>query len=156
MWQNEQITEQEPGGWSSAERTESQKYATLDKSCIFLDHYSSLLCNNIVQIVSAALEKLWNLEAQIWEPWKLLKNISFGAPEWLSQLSVWLPLRSWSRSCEFEPRIGLCADSVEPGAHFDFCVSHSLSLSAPPLLILSLFLCLSKTNKHSIFKNKIK
>ena len=29
--------------------------------------------------------------------------------------------------CEFEPRVGLCADSSEPGACFGFCVS----LSAP-------------------------
>ena len=29
---------------------------------------------------------------------------------------------------EFEPRVGLCADSSEPGACFRFCVSLSLSL----------------------------
>ena len=34
---------------------------------------------------------------------------------------------------EFEPRIGLCADSWEPGACFSFC----FCLSAPPLLMLS-------------------
>ena len=38
--------------------------------------------------------------------------------------------------CGFEPRIRLCADSSEPGARFGFWVS--LSLSAPPLLMLSL------------------
>ena len=37
--------------------------------------------------------------------------------------------------CGFEPRVGLCADSSEPGACFGFCVS--LSLSAPPLFVLS-------------------
>ena len=26
-------------------------------------------------------------------------------------------------SCEFEPRVGLCANSSEPGACFGFCVS---------------------------------
>ena len=26
----------------------------------------------------------------------------------------------------FEPRVGFCADSSEPGAHFGFCVSLSL------------------------------
>ena len=39
--------------------------------------------------------------------------------------------------CEFEPHVGLCADSSEPGACFRFCVSvslcpvptHTLSLS---------------------------
>ena len=40
---------------------------------------------------------------------------------------------------EFEPRVGLCADSSEPGAFFGFCVS----LSAPPLLML----CLSQSQK---------
>ena len=43
---------------------------------------------------------------------------------------------------EFEPHVGLCADSSEPGACFGFCVS--LSLSGPPPLVL----CLSKVNKH--------
>ena len=43
--------------------------------------------------------------------------------------------------CEFEPRVGLCAVSSEPEACFGFCVS--LSLSAPPLLML----CLSLKNK---------
>ena len=33
--------------------------------------------------------------------------------------------------CGFEPHIGLCADSSEPGACFGFCVS--LSLCPPPL-----------------------
>ena len=42
----------------------------------------------------------------------------------------------------FEPRVGLCADSSEPGACFGFCVSLSLS---PPL---SLPLPPSKINKH--------
>ena len=41
--------------------------------------------------------------------------------------------------CEFEPCVGLCADSSEPGACFGFCVSLSLSLS----LSLS-----QKINKH--------
>ena len=40
---------------------------------------------------------------------------------------------------EFEPFIGLCADSVEPA--WD---SVSRSLSAPPLLMLSLSLSLSQ------------
>ena len=39
---------------------------------------------------------------------------------------------------EFEPRVGLCADSSEPGACFGFCVC--VSLSAPPSLVLSLSL----------------
>ena len=47
--------------------------------------------------------------------------------------------------CEFEPRVGLCADtwSLEPASD-----PVSPSLSAPPLLALSLSLSLSKINKH--------
>ena len=47
-----------------------------------------------------------------------------------------------SQLCEFESHIGLCADGLEPGACFRFCVSLSLCLS--PTCILSL----SKINKH--------
>ena len=43
---------------------------------------------------------------------------------------------------EFKPSVRLCADSLEPGACFRFCVS--LSLSAPPLLMLCLSLSLSQ------------
>ena len=38
--------------------------------------------------------------------------------------------------CEFKPRVGLCADSSEPGACFGFCVS--LSLPLPHSLPVSL------------------
>ena len=55
---------------------------------------------------------------------------------------------------EIKPRVGLCTDGSEPGACFEFCVSLSLSLSVPPLL--TLFLCLSKINKHEKFKKKEK
>ena len=44
---------------------------------------------------------------------------------------------------EFEPRVGLWADSSEPGACFGFCVS--LSLCPTPL---TLCLSLSRINKH--------
>ena len=40
-----------------------------------------------------------------------------GTPGWLSQLSVRLPISPQVPDlmvCEFEPRVGLCADSVEP------------------------------------------
>ena len=43
--------------------------------------------------------------------------------------------------CEFQPCVGLCADSSEPGACFGFCVSLSLS---PPMLTLCLSLSLSQ------------
>ena len=45
--------------------------------------------------------------------------------------------------CEFEPCVGLCADSSEPGVCFGFCVS----LSVPLPYSHSVFLCLSKVNK---------
>ena len=49
---------------------------------------------------------------------------------------------------EFEPRVGLWADSLEPGACFGFCVSLSLCPSPPPP-ICTLSLSLSqKINKH--------
>ena len=38
----------------------------------------------------------------------------------------------------FEPRVGLCADSSEPGTRFGFCVS--LSLCPSPTCALSLSL----------------
>ena len=43
--------------------------------------------------------------------------------------------------CEFEPRVGLCADGSELGAGFGFCVS--LSLCSSPAHALSLCLSLS-------------
>ena len=45
---------------------------------------------------------------------------------------------------EFKSHVRLCADSSELGACYGFCVS--LSLSAPPLLMLCL--SFSKINKH--------
>ena len=51
------------------------------------------------------------------------------APAWLSRLGVRLRLR-------IEPRVGLCADSSEPGTYFRFCVS--LSLCPSPVHALSL------------------
>ena len=39
--------------------------------------------------------------------------------------------------CEFEPRVGLCADGSEPGACFGFCVSPSLYPSPAHALCLS-------------------
>ena len=51
---------------------------------------------------------------------------------------------------EFEPHIGLCAGSWEPGARFGFCVSLSLSAPPPPMRLRSLafsLFSLSKINK---------
>ena len=47
--------------------------------------------------------------------------------------------------CEFESRVGLCADSSEPGARFRFCVS--LPLCPSPTHALSL----SKINIKKLF-----
>ena len=81
-------------------------------------------------------------------PQKIKNRSTLGAPGWLSELSLRLRLRSWSRviSREFEPSVGLCADGSEPGARFGFCVS--LSLCPSPAHARSLSLSLSKTNKH--------
>ena len=50
---------------------------------------------------------------------------------------------------EFEPRVGLCADGLEPA-------SDSVSPpSAPPLLTLSLSLSLSKINIKKMFNLKM-
>ena len=48
----------------------------------------------------------------------------------------------------FEPHVGLCADSSEPGACVGFCVS--FFLSAPPPLVFSLPL----KNKYNVEKQK--
>ena len=47
---------------------------------------------------------------------------------------------------EFQPRVGLCADSSEPGACFGFYVSLSVCPSPACSLALSLSLSLSKIN----------
>ena len=60
------------------------------------------------------------------------------APGWLSRLIVRLRLTV----CGFEPRVGLCADSSEPGACFGFCVF--LSLCPSPACVLCLSLSLSQ------------
>ena len=65
-----------------------------------------------------------------------LKVDTLGVPEVFSFSSGHdLPV------CEFEPRVGLCADNSEPGAASD---PMSPSLSAPPLLVL----CLSLSFKN--------
>ena len=76
-----------------------------------------------------------------------IKTWICGAPGWLSQLSVWLQLRSWSHSsCVRAPHRALCSSS-EPGAASD---SVSPSLSAPPPLMPCLSLCLK--NKWTLKK----
>ena len=50
--------------------------------------------------------------------------------------------------CEFEPRVGLCADSSGPGARFESCVSLSLCSFPAHALSLSLSLSLSVSLKN--------
>ena len=60
--------------------------------------------------------------------------------QWVKHLTLDLDAGSNLAVCEFEPRVGLCADSVEPAQDSLFP-----SLSVPLLLMLSLSL---KINKH--------
>ena len=62
----------------------------------------------------------------------VLLKTEFGAPGWLSQLSVRLQPGHDPLVREFEPRVRLWADSSEPGVSFGFCVSLSLSLPCSP------------------------
>ena len=88
-----------------------------------------------------------------------------GAPAWFSRLSIRLWLRSWSHGSWVQARVGLCADSSEPGACFRFCLSVSLSLSLsyslslsvpPPLMCMcSLTLSLKKQKKKLFFNLKV-
>ena len=84
-----------------------------------------------------------------------MKNLPKGTPlwgAWVTQLVK--PLTSAQamilRSIEFEPHVGLCADSSEPGACFEFCVSISLCPSHAHALCLpvSVSVSLAKINKH--------
>ena len=53
----------------------------------------------------------------------------------------------------FEPRVGLCADSLQPRACFGFCVSLSPSLSDPPP-VHALSLSLGNKRLKKKLKNK--
>ena len=70
------------------------------------------------------------------------KHRGTGAPGWPQSVAQILI----SRFVSSNTRIGLCADSSEPGACFGFWVSPSLS--APPLLALSVSLSLSLSLKN--------
>ena len=68
-----------------------------------------------------------------------LKNtVNLGVLGWLKQLSADFHSGHDLTVLEFEPHIGLCADSSEPEYCFRSCVS--LSLSASPLLMFCLYL----------------
>ena len=61
-------------------------------------------------------------------PGHVSKSMWLGMTGWLSQMSDFSSGHHLA-VCEFEPCIGLCADSSELGACFGFCVSLSLPLS---------------------------
>ena len=90
----------------------------------------------------------------IFRPWSMLRNALLGCVVAQLVKCPILVFRSFDlRVCEFEPRVGLCADNSEPGACFRFCVS--LSLCPSPARILSLSLSQNKqtlnkqTNKQT-------
>ena len=62
------------------------------------------------------------------------KYTTLRAAGWLSQLRSDLGSGRDLAVHGFEPRVGLCVDTWEPGAYFRFCVP----LSAAPRLVLSL------------------
>ena len=57
---------------------------------------------------------------------------------------------------EFKPHVGLCADSLEPGACFRFRVSPSLSVPPTIRICLSLKINFKKLKKIVIFKQMVK
>ena len=81
-----------------------------------------------------------------------LKLHANRAPGWLSWLSVWLWLKSWSHGLwiQASPVWGSGADSSELGACFGFCVS--LSRWPSPAHDLSLSLSLSLKTKIKTLK----
>ena len=85
--------------------------------------------------------------------WAEIKTQTLQVPGWLSRLSVGLQLRSWSHGSCSSPASSsvLTAQNLEPASD-----SVSPSLSAPPLLMLCLSVCLSlsKINKHLKNVNK--
>ena len=73
-----------------------------------------------------------------------------GAPGWLSRLSTDSGSGRDLAVLGFKPRVGLRADSLEPGTCFGFCVSLSLSLSAPPLLEQTFLINFNLINKRGL------
>ena len=71
--------------------------------------------------------------------------MDYGLKKWIKSQCLTLDFGSGHDLTvrEFEPHFRLCADSVEPA--WD---SRSPSLSAPPMLVLSLSLKISKLNKN--------
>ena len=68
---------------------------------------------------------------------KILKGHLGGSVGWVTDFGSGRDLMV----CEFEPHVGLCVDSSEPGAYFRFCVS---LFPYPRLLVLCLLSSLSQ------------
>ena len=120
------------------------------------NHIQLTLClfilNCFPQFRQCYLLNMWLLnQAQtiILQVFSFFEKISRGA--WVAQ-SVKLRLQPGHDLTvrEFEPHVGLCVDSPEPGACFGFCVSPSLC----PSLTHAMSLCLSQkfVNIKTIFK----
>ena len=56
--------------------------------------------------------QLWLCIRLIWGWFKTKILVIWGAPGWLSRLSIRLQLRSWSHGSWFPARVGLCADKL--------------------------------------------
>ena len=65
-----------------------------------------------------------------------MENI-LGLSGWLSRLNIDFSSGHDLEVCEFEPHIGLCADSSEPGAYLGFRISFFLCPSSTHALFLS-------------------
>ena len=97
---------------------------------------------NSIQLPDLLMEKyLW------WPCYREEVKRGFSRGSWVVQLAERPTLDVSSGHDltvrEFEPRVGLCADSSQPGACFRFCVS----LSLWPSPVHALFLSVSKINK---------
>ena len=89
---------------------------------------------------------------QLHETKNNFRKWAFGAPGWLSGLSSDFSSGHDLATCEFEPRVRLCADGSEPGDCFRFCVS--LCLCPFPAHALSLSFCQKQINIKKNFFNK--
>ena len=100
----------------------------------FYKGWITLLCNMVFVLRKQYVTIIYSIMLVIWS---IKKNSKLGhlggSVGWASDFSSGHDFTFH----EFEPRVGLCADSSEPGACFGFCVSLSLSAPSPLMLCLS-------------------
>ena len=89
-------------------------------------------------LISINISILVGIQANIHSFLFSLNNYIVGCLGRFSRLSIQLQLRSYLTIHGFEPHVGLCDDSLEPGACFRFCVSLFLCSSPTGALPLSL------------------